>query len=132
MRRVAQYGHPARNSREENAMRTMHESYAPRDELELTLADGNRLVLGAVVEGGWKYLIHIFSAKLPDGSFAAFDVRQVPQLTDAFAGVSIAPRARLEALAMAVHHAFRVREDFYVALVGVADKMASQTGFSLD
>jgi hypothetical protein len=64
-------------------MGTMHESYASRDELELTLADGNRLVLGAVVEAGWKYLIYIFSAKLPDGSFAAFDVREVPQLTGA-------------------------------------------------
>lgn len=64
---MAQYGHPARNSMEEDVMGTMHESYASRDELELTLADGNQLVLGVVVEGGWKYLIYIFSAKLPDG-----------------------------------------------------------------
>lgn len=113
-------------------MGTMHESFASRDELELTLADGNQIVLGAVIEGGWKYLIYIFSARLPDGSFAAFDVREVPQLTDAFTGVSIAPRARLEALAMAVHNEFQAREDFYVALVGVANKMASQPGGSLD
>lgn len=113
-------------------MGTMHASYAPRDELELTLADGSRLVLGAVVEAGWKYLKYSFSARLPDGSLAAFDVRELPQLADAFAGVSIAPRARLEALAMAVHNEFRAREDFYVALVGVANRMASRAGASLD
>jgi hypothetical protein len=33
---------------------------------------------------------------------------------------------------MAVHYEFQVREDFFVALVGVANKMASRPGVSLD
>lgn len=54
----------------------MHESYKPGNLLELTLVDGTTVVLGSVIESEWKCLTYFFSAKLPDGSFAAFDVRR--------------------------------------------------------
>lgn len=105
---------------------SMHESYKPGKLMILTLPDGSTIVLGSVIEDGWKCLSHIFSVQLPDGSFVAFDERKLPQLAGAFDGVSLGAKARLEALAHALHNRFKGRDDFTAALVGVADQMASR------
>lgn len=107
-------------------MSSLHELYKPGNLMELTLADGGKVILGSVIEAGWKCLGQIYSAEMPDGSFVAFDVRLIPQFAVAFEKVSRAPKARLEALAMAVHEHFLCREAFFAALVGVGQKMAAR------
>lgn len=105
----------------------LHESYSPCNELELTLASGEHVVLGGVFEAGkGAPMIYIFSTRMPDGSYVAFDVRQIPELVDAFAGVSIASRARMAALASAIRKHFERRDVFYAALVGAGSRMASR------
>jgi hypothetical protein len=68
----------------------------------------------------------IYSAQLPDGAYVAIDVRQMQDLSRAFDGVSFAKKARLDALAMAVHRSFKTYEQFFVYLIGIADRIASR------
>lgn len=112
-------------------MSSLHESYKPGNLMELTLADGGTMVLGLVIEAGWKCLGYIYSAALPDGSFVAFDVRLIPQFSGAFEKVSRAPKARQHALAMAIHEHFAGREAFFAALVGVGQKMTARPAAAL-
>lgn len=109
----------------------LHESYRPGEEIEITFDADKPLRIACVVEGAAKRMSYVFCTKLADGSYAAFDVRQVSALNGVFGGVSRQTKAQLAALAGAIHQQFGTVERFHAALVGVGQKMASRPASGL-
>lgn len=104
----------------------MHSSYSPGRLVDISFSDGSSTTLGSVREGGWKDLSYNFSAKLPDGTFVAFEPAEVAAVSHVIDGSVRSPIARLEVLAAAVSSIFPSRDAFFAALVGVAFKMVNQ------
>lgn len=107
-------------------MTNFHDSYTPGTELELTFDTGSTVRLASVIEGEAKRMAYTFCTRMADGSYVAFDVREVPQFANVFAGVSRFEKARLEALAKAMNTCFDGCDDFYAAIAKVAITMASR------
>lgn len=112
-------------------MSSFHDSYKPGTELELTFDAGSSVRLASVFEGEAKRMAYTFCTRMADGSYVAFDVREVPQFSNVFDGVSRFEKARLEALATAVNACFDGRDEFYAAVAKVAVKLASKPAANL-
>ena len=112
-------------------MSTFHDSYRPGNELELTFDAGSSVRLASVFEGEAKRMAFTFCTRMTDGSYVAFDVREISQFNNVFDGVSRFEKPRLEALATAINACFVGRDDFYAAVVKVAIKLASKPAINL-
>ena len=112
-------------------MSILHDSYKPGSEIELTLDVGSTVRLASVIEGEAKRMAYTFCTRMVDGSYVAFDVRDVPQFANVFEGVSRFEKARLEALATAVNSCFDTPEAFHTTVSMIAVKMASKPAVNL-
>lgn len=103
----------------------LHESYKPGRQVDVLYDDGPALRIASVVEGGVKCMVFVFCTQLRDGSYAAFDIRQIRQLQGVFDGVNGLTKGRLGALGAAVHTQFATADLFHAAIIGISLKLAA-------
>lgn len=100
-------------------MQRMASDYRAGPQAPAVLASGETISVGTVLKEEID-MLYIVSTILADGKKIAFDVRELPELEDAFVGVSRSRRARLSALANRVAIKFAAMDEFNkrVAAIG--------------
>lgn len=103
-------------------MDQMAMDYQPGELAVIVFADGDEMLLGTLLEAGWKRHTYNYSAEVTPGSnvFWAFDIRQVEQLAGAVDGVSRKVDSLLGALSSRIVERFPSRESFVLAITPVA------------
>ncbi|MFP3637779.1 hypothetical protein [Paraburkholderia sp. SIMBA_054] len=98
--------------------------YTPADPTEARTRNAERVIIGSVVESGWKHLSNIYSVRCDDGSYVAFDVREIAQFSGVFDGVSFARQQRLNALTRQIGRVFDSRAEFMATMLAAGERMA--------
>lgn len=95
------------------------------DATNVATRNGDPVVIGSVIEAGWKKLAYIFAVRHDDGSCISFDVREVPGLREGFVAYVSAVQAKRLTHLSGLIGSFETRDAFIAAISAVGTPMAS-------
>lgn len=104
-------------------MQKMADEYRAGPQAPAVLASGETVSIGTVLKSEID-LMYIVSTVLAHSKKVAFDVRELPELADVFAGVSRSRQARLSALANRVATRFSTSEEFHKRIAAIGNELA--------